>query len=191
VRVFFMGPRILGGIRPGISFGPDDFSKLVGRPTGRSQRPGITGAFVYVITDGHRIKIGSSIDPNRRLRELQTGNPRPLQFCFVGITPGPGFDIEMRAKDMLRSYRTGMTGGDEWFDTSPEIATAAMMGAAGNIGQKLNAISPSHVGQIVQIAQAGGDEEMRAYKTGKWLAIAFFLTVFVILLIVLSSILPS
>ena len=68
-----------------------------------------------------------------------------------------------------------------------EIATAAMMGAAGRIGQKLNAISPSHIGQIVKIAQSGGNDEMRAYRAGKWLAISFFLVVFVTLLVVLGN----
>src|SRR4051794_26063420 len=189
MRVWLSGPRV-AGIRLGVSLGPEDFGPRRARSSSRqAQRPGITGAFVYAITDGHRIKIGSSIDPNRRLRELQTGNPRPLQFCFVGITPGPGFDIEMRAKDMLRSYRTGMTGGDEWVDTSPEIAPAAMMGAAGNIGEKLNAISPSHVGQIVRIAQAGGHEEISAQNTGKWLAICFCVTVFVVLYKILWNVL--
>jgi hypothetical protein len=150
MRVWISGPRV-AGVRLGLSFGPEDFRKVTGRPSARSspRRQNITGAFVYVITDGHRVKLGSSIDPNRRLRELQTGNPRPLQFSFVGITPGPGFDIEMKAKDMLTRHRANMHGGgDEWFDTSPEIATAAMMGAAGKIGQKLLAISPSQIGQI-------------------------------------------
>ena len=73
-----------------------------------------------------------------------------------------------------------------------DAATATTVTLDRNIGQKLNAISPSHVGQIVRIAQSGAaDPEMRAYKIGKWLAITFVLTVFVILLIVISSILPS
>ena len=123
MRVWLSGPRI-AGIRIGASVGPEDFrrrSKSYQRQTYQRQPAAepITGSFVYVITDGHRVKVGSSIDPNRRIRELQAGNPRPLQFSFVGITPGPGFDIEMKAKDILRSYRANMHGGDEWYDTSP------------------------------------------------------------------------
>ena len=71
------------------------------------------------------------------------------------VTPGPGYDIELKAKDMLASSRTGMNGGEEWFDTSPELAVAALMGSAGRIKQKLHAVAPNQVGQILKIARAG------------------------------------
>jgi T5orf172 domain-containing protein len=179
MRIWLSGPRV-AGIRLGLSLGPEDFGGARRARGASRQSSAEPGSFVYVISDGHRVKVGSSIDPDRRLRELQTGNPRKLQFLFVGVTPGSGYDIELKAQDMLAAHGASI-GGSEWFDVSRELAAAAVMGSAGTIGQKLLAISPSQVGQIVRIAQAGGHEEIRAQNTGKWLAMCFFVTVFVVL----------
>jgi hypothetical protein len=43
--------------------------------------------------------------------------------------------------------------------------------------------------QIVRIAQAGGHEEIRGQNTGKWLAMSFFVTVFVVLYAILWNVL--
>ena len=34
--------------------------------------------YVYFMEDGEYIKIGVSTDPTSRLRQIQTGNPRPI-----------------------------------------------------------------------------------------------------------------
>lgn len=41
---------------------------------------------IYIISDGEYIKIGISSDPEERLKNLQTGNPRELELltCFPG-----------------------------------------------------------------------------------------------------------
>ena len=35
---------------------------------------------LYFISDGSHVKIGSACNPKKRLKQLQTGNPRPLQI---------------------------------------------------------------------------------------------------------------
>tara|TARA_Y100000361_G_C11161446_1_gene347661 strand:- start:6437 stop:6835 length:399 start_codon:yes stop_codon:yes gene_type:complete len=39
--------------------------------------------YVYMITDGSYIKIGKANDIDRRIRELQTGNPKKLEILHV------------------------------------------------------------------------------------------------------------
>src|SRR3954451_3125257 len=90
-----------------------------------------------------------------RTRHASADHRRSTLGFFVRVTPGNGFDIELKAHDVLVAHGAGM-GGSEWFDVSPEIA---VMGAAGTIGQKLLAISPNQIGQILQIAQGGGAPE--------------------------------
>jgi acylphosphatase len=45
----------------------------------RAQRKGVQG-YVYLISDGTAYKIGYSTNPEKRVAELQTGNPRVLRL---------------------------------------------------------------------------------------------------------------
>lgn len=66
---------------------------------------------VYFITDGNFIKIGKSKNPLKRIRALQTSNPKPLRFIYV-------FDIhdsyEKRLHKLFKRYKT--KSNNEWFD---------------------------------------------------------------------------
>ena len=79
--------------------------------------------FVYVVSGDHgRQKIGVTDNPNQRLAQLQTGSPFKLQFEFVGLTEGTGFDIEGEAHFLLSKHKA--PGGDEWFIVPPEVAAS-------------------------------------------------------------------
>jgi hypothetical protein len=96
MRFFFMGPRIFG-IRPGISFGLNELLRLATKP--KQNKPGepMTGSFLYVIRGNHLVKIGVSTNPNARLASLRTASAFPIDFSYIAVTPGTGFDIEAGA----------------------------------------------------------------------------------------------
>ena len=65
---------------------------------------------IYFYTDGTAIKVGQSQDEERRGKELQTGNPRPLTLIGVIETQHV---TERWIKSMLSEWRCA--GGTEWF----------------------------------------------------------------------------
>ncbi|MFB7467285.1 GIY-YIG nuclease family protein [Streptomyces sp. NPDC056224] len=68
-------------------------------------------SYVYVIgsSGSAHVKIGTSISPEKRLKELQTGNPGRLELLWC--TPG-GRDLESALHKVFDEYRTE----GEWFD---------------------------------------------------------------------------
>ena len=64
---------------------------------------------IYFITDGRYTKIGYSYEPDKRLKELQTGNPFPLRL--VKVVNGDYGD-EGKIHRSLSLYRLN----GEWFD---------------------------------------------------------------------------
>lgn len=76
---------------------------------------------LYVIAEasGQQSKIGISANPSKRLRELQTGHPFPLQIHYSEETD------ETRARIIERFIHDSVgylrTRG-EWFDMSPDEA---------------------------------------------------------------------
>jgi hypothetical protein len=79
----------------------------------RNPRP---DAFVYVVQaqGDSPIKVGTATDVRVRIKDLQTGNPRPLRLRAV--LPG-SYDLEHVLHKELAGYR--MVG--EWFDDQPSI----------------------------------------------------------------------
>lgn len=73
-------------------------------------------AFVYFIVDWQRrvVKIGVSQSPQKRLKDLQTSNPHPLELA--AIVPG-GFALERELHERYTAYR--LSG--EWFQLTQEI----------------------------------------------------------------------
>ncbi len=70
-----------------------------------------TNSFVYVIgpPGSGRVKIGTSLNPQKRLKELQTGNPDRLEVLWAA--PG-GRDLESALHRTFSAYRIE----GEWFD---------------------------------------------------------------------------
>lgn len=88
--------------------------------------------FVYLIceADDGPIKIGYGKDPITRLRDMQTGNPRPLRIERVVIG---GRAVEKMLHQMWLSFAVGGSAGTEWFRPEarpqllPIITTAARL----------------------------------------------------------------
>ncbi len=77
----------------------------------------MAGTHLYIIqsrTTG-AVKIGRSDDPERRLRQLQTGCPYALKLILV---LGGGGIIEAHVHHCMRRHRTRHTHGGEWFTES-------------------------------------------------------------------------
>lgn len=77
----------------------------------------MAGRHLYIIqskTTGS-IKIGRSDDPDRRLKQLQTGSPYTLRIILVMKNEG---DRESRLHRHMANHRTRHTHGGEWFDES-------------------------------------------------------------------------
>ena len=155
MRFFLFGPRLFGGIRPGVSFSPNDLRKFVMPSGSMSKTAGITGGFVYVLKDeSGRHKIGSSIDPIQRIAQLQTGSAEHLDFAFIGTAPAGAYTrIERYAHDLLE-FQKIPNAGDEWFAVPASIAIGAVHEAAMRLGDPIQQVQPIMVPQILAIAAA-------------------------------------
>lgn len=174
MRFFFTGPRIFG-LRPGISFGPEDWRRAT-----RKTSSSITGSFVYVVRGDHNLtKIGITTNPTARLATLRTSSPFPIDYAFIGVTPGGGIDIERGAHALLSHQR--LQG--EWFDVPPELAIAALTGAAAKLGQPIQPLSLGQAEAALRIASRGDDNP--PVPAPRWQRVAggavFILAVFVFL----------
>lgn len=69
---------------------------------------------VYFITDGEFIKIGKANDPNQRLSELQTGNPKSL--WIIKQIKGD----EKQERMLHQVFKTWHHRG-EWFRANPAM----------------------------------------------------------------------
>lgn len=67
--------------------------------------------FVYFITDGDMIKIGKSSDPERRLRTLQTGHPKPIWLLGTVST------LKLTEEEAHATFSDRRIRG-EWFASS-------------------------------------------------------------------------
>jgi hypothetical protein len=77
--------------------------------------PQAAAGFVYFIRMGPWVKIGYSIDPDRRLRTLQTASPVRLELLFSW--PGPAED-EAYVQGLFGEYRAE----GEWFRLEGRLA---------------------------------------------------------------------
>ena len=178
MRFYLLGPRILG-IRPGISFALNELLAPRSRVT-RSPRP---GGFIYVMKEAgsDRVKIGITRSPQTRLAQLQAGCPSRIDYAFVAPVSGDPRAIEKEAHRMLAGHRLG----GEWFDCTPELAIAAVAGAAAKLGQSLMPAPPlSQIGAAHVVAIIFGFaivEAIAATAGFPTVAIAIFATYLVII----------
>jgi hypothetical protein len=77
-----------------------------------------------------------------RLAQLRTGSASNIDYAFLAPTSGDPYAIEREAHAMLA--RSRLNG--EWFDVPPELAIAAVTGAAAKLGQSLTAKAPEDNG---------------------------------------------
>lgn len=69
--------------------------------------------YLYIIQSDKTgsLKIGRSKDPEKRLKQLQTGSPYSLKLIFMAEGKG---HLEKRLHERLKDYRQRRKG--EWFD---------------------------------------------------------------------------
>lgn len=148
MRFILGGPRLLGHIRTGVIFGPDDLRKLTRSAPADARRP---SAFIYVIRKtirGH-VKVGIGADPRERLRNLQTGSSEPLEIVYTcAVASNDGNRVELAAHDIMWQKR--LVG--EWFDYTPEIAVAAIAAASHKLGDPIVEIPVDKIGDVLSIA---------------------------------------
>ena len=77
----------------------------------------MAGKHLYVIQSRGTgaLKIGRSDDPERRLRQLQTGSPYSLRIILVLEEGGPR---ERDVHQIMRRHKTRNSHGGEWFAES-------------------------------------------------------------------------
>ena len=68
--------------------------------------------YIIIAKGADKFKIGRSVCPERRIKELQTGNPYKLEFLLILENQGP---IEKLLHNRLRRYRSRYEKG-EWFN---------------------------------------------------------------------------
>ena len=73
------------------------------------------GCYVYMITDGENVKIGHSKTPYKRMKSLQTGNPKKLSMLYLFNHTGYLFEQYLHYK--FKNYKLK----NEWFKMSDEI----------------------------------------------------------------------
>ena len=79
--------------------------------------------YVYILSEHtqsngqptHYYKIGVSSKPDKRIADLQTGNPRPLTFHGEPIRVSKVISAERLVHKAVGSYASGLGGGREWF----------------------------------------------------------------------------
>jgi len=148
MRIWFSGPRIFG-IRPGISLSAQELG--FGRSQARQSVPAVQG-FIYVVSGDHgRCKIGITRNPAARIGSLRTASAFPLRYAFIGAVRDSAFAVEQEALRLLAGNKVE----GEWFDVAPEMAIAAVWGAAGKLGDKIEGLSERDAARTVALVQAG------------------------------------
>ena len=80
-------------------------------------------SYIYVIGTVDHVKIGFSKTPEKRLKQLQTGNMNKLQLFYKEEVQDSKVKIieKLIHRDLKHKKSIG-----EWFDMSPEDAIAAL-----------------------------------------------------------------
>ena len=167
MRFFLFGPRFFG-VRPGVSFRPDEVLKT---PNGNPNSP--TGSFVYVIENGRgNHKVGWTANPTARLATLQTGSPDPLKFAYIGAASGRAYEIEQAAHGILSAYRCA---AGEWFIVPADMAVASLTTAAFRLGENLLQVTPAQADEILRVAASMPPEDGKRPISGfTWFMAALF-----------------
>ena len=124
MRFYLFGPRFFG-LRTGISLDARELRRAPKRPDRRC---------IYVVKGDHAmVKIGVTSSPTVRIAQLKTGSAFPIEYAFIAPVSGDAYAVEREAHALLARNRAS----GEWFDVSPELAIAAVTGAAARLGLSL------------------------------------------------------
>jgi hypothetical protein len=134
------------GFRGGNSL-PFDVLTEECRPSWRpASSPANAGAreFVYVISDGRRVKIECSRDPMARLAYLKASANDDLEMAYVAAVKDGVREVVSAAFAILVKYRRS----DGWFYVSDEIAVAAIATGAFRTGELIVQVPLSALRQV-------------------------------------------
>ena len=80
--------------------------------------------YVYLIEEVNqdvrapkRFKVGKTVNPDKRLSDLQTGNPQKLDMRFDEVKDMNACEKELL--NALQNYKCKLGGGTEWFTAQP------------------------------------------------------------------------
>ena len=141
-----MGRELPFGFRAGNSL-PFDVLTEGSRPSWRpASSLANAGAreFVYVISDGRRVKIECSRDPMARLAYLKASVNDDLEMAYVAAVKDDVREVVSAAFAILAKYRQS----DGWFYVSDEIAVAAIATGAFRTGELIVQVPLSVVRQV-------------------------------------------
>lgn len=71
---------------------------------------------VYLVTDGEKVKIGVTKDVNKRIKQLQTGNPRTITPIYISRELSNAYILESILHSKYDKFRVSK----EWFSLSDE-----------------------------------------------------------------------
>jgi hypothetical protein len=76
-------------------------------------------SYVYIISDGQDYKVGVSNNPDKRLKQLQTGNPKKLKIVnLFEVEKTKVFKMEKEAHNKIRGW---YIKSGEWFKNASEF----------------------------------------------------------------------
>lgn len=76
-------------------------------------------SYLYVISDGKLVKIGFSINPEKRLSQLQTGHPDKLELIYREQVPD---DKALILEQLIHKANNHLRVRREWFKLTQEQA---------------------------------------------------------------------
>jgi hypothetical protein len=76
-------------------------------------------SYIYIISDGQDYKVGVSINPNKRLKHLQTGNPKKLKI--IALFEVDKKDVYKMEKEAHRKIQAWYPKRGEWFTGASEF----------------------------------------------------------------------
>jgi T5orf172 domain len=189
MRYVLVGPRLLHGlIRPGVSFGAEDWRALRRRPS----RVAIAerGAFVYILRGlAGCFKIGVSSDPSSRLAKLQTSSDVPLSFAAIyapDCDANGAYAIEAEAHARLNAYRIF----GEWFAIPEGMAVDAVAAAAHRQDVNVANVDPGRIDEVVRrvaLANSGGGQSNSPEMQGAWIISGVLFAVWTVFLAALCA----
>lgn len=93
---------------------------------------------IYLLTEtggDTYCKIGMAVDAEKRLRGLQSGNPRTLRF--LGVWRLPTLEAAREAEGSILSYFRNGSAMGEWSVISHDLAKTIVEGAIKNLGYEV------------------------------------------------------
>jgi hypothetical protein len=82
-------------------------------------------SYVYIITNGEDFKVGVSVNPKKRLKQLQTGNPKKLRL--VAVFEVEKKDVFKMEKEAHASISCWYMKSGEWFKNATEFHVNLMV----------------------------------------------------------------